>query len=113
MSLDIDAVEFRQLADRVLGLAVEYGEQLDRLRIAPAIERARLEELIGDEAPEQGRGGEVVELLAKAVKGCRAQNARFLGYVMGSGERDGATADLLASVLNQNVTGWRSSPAGA
>ena len=35
---------------------------------------------------------------------------RFFGYVLGSGEPVGAAADLLASVLNQNVTAWRSSP---
>jgi glutamate/tyrosine decarboxylase-like PLP-dependent enzyme len=46
------------------------------------------------------------------VEGARAQNGRFLGYVMGSGEPVGAAADLLASVLNQNLTGWRSSPSG-
>jgi aromatic-L-amino-acid decarboxylase len=31
---------------------------------------------------------------------------------MGSGEPAGAVSDLLASVLNQNLTAWRSSPAG-
>ena len=39
------------------------------------------------------------------------QNGRFFGYVLGSGEPVGAVADLLASVLNQNVTAWRSGPA--
>src|SRR5439155_1699619 len=32
-------------------------------------------------------------------------------YVLGSGEPVGAIADLLVSVLNQNVTAWRSAPA--
>jgi hypothetical protein len=41
----------------------------------------------------------------------RAQNGRFFGYVLGSGEPVGAVADLLVSVLNQNVTAWRSGPA--
>ncbi len=41
----------------------------------------------------------------------RVQNGRFFGYVLGSGEPVGAVADLLASVLNQNVTAWRSGPA--
>jgi len=43
----------------------------------------------------------------------RAQNGRFFGYVLGSGDPVGAVADLLASVLNQNVTAWRSGPAAA
>jgi len=43
---------------------------------------------------------------------CRAPRARaFFGYVLGSGEPVAALADLLASVLNQNVTAWRSAPA--
>jgi glutamate/tyrosine decarboxylase-like PLP-dependent enzyme len=41
----------------------------------------------------------------------RVQNGRFFGYVLGSGEPVGSVADLLASVLNQNVTAWRSGPA--
>ena len=45
------------------------------------------------------------------IDSSRAQNGRFFGYVLGSGEPVGATADLLASVLNQNVTAWRSGPA--
>ncbi len=40
----------------------------------------------------------------------RPNSARFFGYVFGSGEPVAAAADLLASVLNQNVTAWRSSP---
>ena len=32
----------------------------------------------------------------------------FFCYVLGSGEPVAAAADLLCSVLNQNVTAWRS-----
>src|SRR6266567_3246153 len=41
----------------------------------------------------------------------RPGNARFFGYVLGSGEPVAAIGDLYASVLNQNVTAWRSAPA--
>src|SRR2546430_1218289 len=41
----------------------------------------------------------------------RAPTPRFYGYVLGSGEPVAALADLLASVLNQNVTAWRAAPA--
>jgi aromatic-L-amino-acid decarboxylase len=34
-----------------------------------------------------------------------------LAYVLGSGEPVAAVGDLYASVLNQNVTAWRSAPA--
>ena len=49
--------------------------------------------------------------LPDIIRLSRAQNGRFFGYVLGSGEPVGAVADLLASVLNQNVTAWRSGPA--
>jgi len=50
--------------------------------------------------------------LLDVVRHSRAQNGRFFGYVLGSGEPAAAAADLLCSVLNQNVTAWRSAPAG-
>ena len=36
---------------------------------------------------------------------------RFMGYITGAGTVPGAVADLLASTLNQNLGGWRHSPA--
>src|SRR5437764_4457510 len=56
-------------------------------------------------------GEEALASLPQIVRLSRAQNGRFFGYVLGSGEPVGAVADLLASVLNQNVTAWRSGPA--
>src|SRR5439155_24096437 len=41
----------------------------------------------------------------------RPSNGRFFGYVLGSGQPVAAMRDYLASVLNQNVTAWRSGPA--
>ena len=48
--------------------------------------------------------------LTKVIELVRPCGPRFFGYVLGSGEPVAASADMLASVLNQNVTGWRSSP---
>src|SRR5437899_10311544 len=56
-------------------------------------------------------GAKAFKYLHDVVNHSRAQNGRFFGYVLGSGEPVGAVADLLASVLNQNVTAWRSGPA--
>ena len=36
---------------------------------------------------------------------------RFMGYITGAGTVPGAVADLLASAINQNLGGWRHSPA--
>ncbi|MEQ1352713.1 MAG: aminotransferase class V-fold PLP-dependent enzyme [Candidatus Acidiferrum sp.] len=54
---------------------------------------------------------EALRAFSDVVQHSRVQNGRFFGYVLGSGETVGATSDLLCSVLNQNVTAWRSSPA--
>src|SRR5947209_16523279 len=51
--------------------------------------------------------------LQKIIERSRPNSPRFFAYVMGSGEPVSAAADLLASVLNQNVTSWRSGPAAA
>ena len=61
--------------------------------------------------PETGLGEAALNALRDVIRLSRAQNGRFFGYVLGSGEPVGAVADLLASVLNQNVTAWRSGPA--
>jgi glutamate/tyrosine decarboxylase-like PLP-dependent enzyme len=112
MSLDMSAREFQELAERIARLATDYLTRLDEGPIQPGVSGERLVELLGGDAPRRGRGAAVVDLLRGVADGSRVQNGRFLGYVMGSGEPAGAAADLLASVLNQNLTAWRSAPAG-
>jgi glutamate/tyrosine decarboxylase-like PLP-dependent enzyme len=56
-------------------------------------------------------GAAALDDLVKVIDTSRAQGPRFFGYVLGSAEPVAAGADLLASVLNQNVTAWRSAPA--
>jgi glutamate/tyrosine decarboxylase-like PLP-dependent enzyme len=112
MSLDISPEEFQRLAEQITRLAADYLSRLEAGPIQPDVSGEGLDALLGGRAPRRGRGAQVVELLRGVVGGARVQNGRFLGYVMGSGEPAGAAADLLASVLNQNLTAWRSSPAG-
>src|SRR6516165_10928472 len=61
--------------------------------------------------PELGLHEQAISRLRNVVLHSRAQNGRFYGYVLGSGDPAAAAVDLLCSVLNQNVTAWRSSPA--
>ena len=58
-------------------------------------------------------GAAALDDLQSVIDASRLPNPRFFGYVLGSGEPIAAAADLLASVLNQNVTAWRSGPAAA
>ncbi len=67
--------------------------------------------MFAETLPEQGIGAAALDDLSKVIDASRVQGPRFFGYVLGSGEPVAAGADLLASVLNQNVTAWRSGPA--
>ena len=109
--LEISPDEFRSVSERVTKLAAEYLQNLDEQAIAPATSGAETLRLFQIPLPEQGLGEEALNDLREVVRLSRAQNGRFFGYVLGSGEPVAAVADLLASVLNQNVTAWRSGPA--
>jgi aromatic-L-amino-acid/L-tryptophan decarboxylase len=112
MTLDLTPEAFLALTDGFARVAAGWLRDLDAAPIQPAASGDDLVAALGGDAPEEGLGDRVLERLAPVIAGARAQNGRFAGYVMGSGEPAGAGADLLASVLNQNLTGWRSSPSG-
>ena len=110
-SLEISPDEFRRLSQKVTELASEYLFTLDSRPIFPDITGGQSQEIFQSPVPEEGLGEQALDGLENVVQYSRAQNGRFFGYVLGSGEPVAATADLLASVLNQNVTAWRSGPA--
>jgi len=109
--LEIPSSQFRRLAERVAKLASDYLDHVDSMPVAPAITGEDSVRLFDAPLPEQGIGEAVFDDLPEVLRSSRAPNARFFGYVLGSGEPVAATADLMASVLNQNVTAWRSAPA--
>ena len=110
-SLEISPEQFRRLAEGVTDLAAPYLASLDAQAITPATSGEEVLRTFGGPLPEKGLGEEALNSLPDVMRFSRAQNGRFFGYVLGSGEPVGATADLLASVLSQNVTAWRSGPA--
>jgi aromatic-L-amino-acid/L-tryptophan decarboxylase len=105
--------EFRALAARVTTIAADFYEQLDEMRAYPRTTGAETSEAFDEPLPEVGLHGTALDALTRVVDMSRAPTPRFFGYVLGSGEPVAALADLLASVLNQNVTAWRSAPAAA
>lgn len=109
--LEITPDQFRALAAQITNLAAEYLENLDTQPVSPSTTGEESMSLFRAELPEDGIGEKALSALPDVLRSSRAQNARFFGYVLGSGEPVGAVADLLASVLNQNVTAWRSGPA--
>jgi glutamate/tyrosine decarboxylase-like PLP-dependent enzyme len=91
---------------------VEHLSSLESRAVFPATSGSTTERLFATtQAPEDGIGLAALDELTDVLAHSRAQSGRFFGYVMGSGDPVAASADLLASVLNQNVTSWRSAPA--
>jgi len=109
--LELSPEHFSTLATDVIALSAEYLSTLNARSIFPRTSGAETEGLFREEAPEHGIGDRAFDALSDVIAHSRAQNGRFFGYVHGSGEPVAAIADLLASVLNQNLTAWRSSPA--
>jgi aromatic-L-amino-acid/L-tryptophan decarboxylase len=110
--LDVSPEDFRRLAAQVTALSEKYLSTLDTRSVFPPTSGAEAERLFALELPEKGMHDAAFAVLRDVVEHSRAQNGRFFGYVQGPGEPIAALGDLLASVLNQNMTAWRSSPAG-
>jgi aromatic-L-amino-acid decarboxylase len=110
-SLDVSPEEFRRLAGEMVELAAGYLASLDSRRAFPKTGGSETEGLFHTLAPETGMGHDSLSLLKQIPDFSRVQNGRFFGYVLGSGEPVAALADMFASVLNQNLTAWRSGPA--
>jgi aromatic-L-amino-acid/L-tryptophan decarboxylase len=109
--LEVSPAQFRTLANEITEIATQYLQALDSRPIAPPTTGKQSLDLFSSPWPEQPEGTQALAALTQIIEHTRAQNARFWGYVLGSAEPAGAASDLLASVLNQNVTAWRSSPA--
>ena len=110
--LEFSADDFRRLAEQVSDLSAEYLSALGQRGIFPATSGAETERFFALDLPEKGMGDQSVAALRTMMDHSRAQNGRFFGYVQGPGEPVAALGDLFASVINQNMTAWRSSPAG-
>ena len=110
-SLDVSPEQFRRLSERIVRIATEYLKGMDARKIPPGKRGLELERTYRTPPPETGLGEEAIRGLVDVAQHSRAQNGRFFGYVLGSGEPAAAATDLLCSVLNQNVTAWRSAPA--
>jgi glutamate/tyrosine decarboxylase-like PLP-dependent enzyme len=111
-ALDLPLSDFRTLAARMTDLAAELLGALSELpAFPPQATGSVTANAFQEPLPEQGLGGAALDSLPQVLALSRPPGPRFFGYVLGSGEPVAALADLLASVLNQNVTAWRSAPA--
>ncbi|RVA05650.1 pyridoxal-dependent decarboxylase, partial [Mesorhizobium sp. M7A.F.Ca.US.002.01.1.1] len=108
--LEISNQELSDLAEEALALAKGYWASLEERRTYPTTSGKQTTELFSRPWQESGRGREVLQDFKSIAEHVRPSTGRFFGYVVGSGEPIGALGELLAAVLNQNVTSWRSAP---
>ena len=105
--------EYRDAFQRVVDLSLGLLAELNDRPCFPTITGEEARTRFAQSLPEQGMGVAALDDLRSVIDASRLPNPRFFGYVLGSGEPIAAAADLLASVLNQNVTAWRSGPSAA
>ena len=111
--LDISVDQFEALAHRVVAIAAEYLATLDDRATVQPTSAASTSAAFDLPVSDAGLGESVLDDLTAITAHVRANTGRRLPYVVGSGESIAALGDLYASVLNQNVTAWRSAPAAA
>ena len=112
--LALSDAQFRRVAENVVQIVADYLSTLPDRRVFPATSGTETGRLFAEDeaAPENGLGKAAFDALADIIAHSRAQNGRFFGYVQGSAEPVAAMGDFIASALNQNMTAWRSAPAG-
>lgn len=110
-ALEISNQELSRLGDEAMDLATTYWASLDDRPAYPSTSGRETTELFSRAWAEEGRGRDVLHDFKLIAEHARPSAGRFFAYVFGSGEPVGAVGELLAAVLNQNVTSWRSAPA--
>ncbi len=109
--LEIPSDEFERLCLPAARISAEYLESLRSRPAFPATSGEGTERMFRQPWEEQGLGAEALDSVRDIFQHSRPPSPGFFGYVFGSGEPVAAIGDLLASVVNQNVTAWRSAPA--
>jgi aromatic-L-amino-acid/L-tryptophan decarboxylase len=109
--LSVSPDEFQKVASRAVEITTRYLERLGEIPSFPSTSGDHASAAFDRPLPESGLGAAALEDLETVLALSRPCGPAFFGYVFGSGEPVAAVADLVASVLNQNVTAWRSSPA--
>ncbi|MGE5114458.1 MAG: pyridoxal phosphate-dependent decarboxylase family protein [Acidobacteriaceae bacterium] len=111
--LALSPEQYRKLAHRVADQTADFLKELPQMPAFAETSGEEVNSVFESALPERGLGEAAFDDLGRVLELSRPPSPRFFGYVLGSGEPIGAIADLVASVLNQNVTSWRSGPAAA
>jgi aromatic-L-amino-acid/L-tryptophan decarboxylase len=111
--LALDPGEIRRLGHAAAEWMARYYEALPETRIMPDTTARAIREIFDEPLPEEGTAAAVLfETLERMIVPLSRHNGhpRFFGYVASPGTPVSAVADLAASVINANVTSWRSAP---
>jgi len=111
--LELSPQQYRKLAHRAADLTADFLQHLPGMRTFPETSGHDSTAAFDRPLAAQGLGEAAFDDLAKVLEMSRPPSPRFFGYVLGSGEPVAAVGDLVASVMNQNVTSWRSGPSCA
>jgi aromatic-L-amino-acid/L-tryptophan decarboxylase len=112
--LDPSADEIRDWGNSAIQLMADYfGDLCDR-RVYRQISSREIRGRLDATLPSKGTDFDgLLKIFRETIIPFSRQNAhpRMFGYVQSPGTPLAAFADLLASILNANLTVWRSAPA--
>ena len=109
-----DADRARTLGSEVVALWGELLERLDTLPVGGRASAAEVRAAVTRAVPDEPLSiDEIVGVLRTIAleHSTYTGHPGFMAYISGAGTVPGAAADLIAAALNQNVGGWRLSPA--
>ena len=112
--LAIDAKEFQRLGHELVDRIAGFLETLPERPVTPGELLPDVRALMDFEAPLPDQGEGASELLGSTAEMLFEHSLfnghpRFLGYITSSPAPIGMLGDFLASAVNANVGGWRSS----
>lgn len=112
--LDWEPKRAREIGERALDLWIDLLEQLPDLPVARAERADEVRAAVTMDVPDEPMPlDDLMAHLRSLVleHSMYPGHPGFMAYVSGAGTVPGAAADLIAAAVNQNVGGWRLSPA--
>lgn len=112
--LDWSAERARAFGEGALDVWTELLDRLPSLPVARRATESDVHAAVAIDVPDEPMPqDELLSYLREVVleRSMYPGHPRFSGYISGAGTVPGAVADLLAAGLNQNLGGWRLSPA--
>jgi aromatic-L-amino-acid/L-tryptophan decarboxylase len=114
--LDWEPKRAREIGERALDLWEQMLERLRELPVSRYQGAERVHEAVGIAVPDDPMPlDELFGYLREVVleRSMYPGHPGFMAYITGAGTVPGVAADLLAAGLNQNLGGWRLSPAAS